>query len=151
MRITIDHTEELYWEVASACETLEGLAETPTKDRKRIAVVALGFIELVGHMKGHEVNADTGWTECVNPVCVCSFSYKRVGLRGRAGPDNLTERLRELADTLEDSGFDLGPGAMTSPLAGTQQRCWYEQDRPGIVETLRKHEAAIAFLTAESA
>ena len=39
MRITIDHTEELYWEVASACETLEGLAEDadgrPETDRRR--------------------------------------------------------------------------------------------------------------------
>ena len=111
--------------------------------------MALGFVDLVGHMKGHETNADTGRRECPDADCRCSFSYERVGLRGRAGPDNLTERLRELADTLEDSGFEIGPGAMTRPLAGAQQRRWYEQDRPGIVETLRKHEAAIAFLTAE--
>ena len=49
-----DHTDVLDWEVNSACETMERLIETPTGDRKRIAALALSFVETVGYMKGHE-------------------------------------------------------------------------------------------------
>ena len=140
------YTQVLYWEVNSACDTLEGLVETPTEDRKRIAAASLGFVELVGAMKGHEISAVTGRRECADSVCRCSLSYAKAGLREPAGPDNLTGKLREVGDVLEGTGLFFEPGANVSPLAGAQQRSWYEPDRPGIVETVRKHEAAIAFL-----
>ena len=48
----VDHTDVLYWEVNSACETKERLVETPTGDRKRIAALALSFVETVGVHEG---------------------------------------------------------------------------------------------------
>lgn len=40
-------TEELHLEVISTCETLKGLAQTPTEDSERIASMALTFTDAV--------------------------------------------------------------------------------------------------------
>ena len=136
----VDHTDVLYWEVNSACETMERLVETPTGDRKRIAALALSFVETVGYMKGHEVNEGTGRRECADQACNCPMDY------AAGGPSILVERLAEMGDVLDDTGFFFEPGANDSPLAGAQLRRWYEQDWPGFVETLRKHVSAITYL-----
>ena len=136
----VDHTDVLYWEVNSACETMERLVETPTGDRKRIAALALSFVETVGYMKGHKVNEGTGRRECADQACICPMDY------AAGGPSILVERLAEMGDVLDDTGFFFEPGANDSPLAGAHLRRWYEQDRPGFVETLRKHVSAITYL-----
>lgn len=121
-----EHTEELYREAGRSCRSLKGLAETPTEDSSRINALAARFIETVGHMETHEANTDTN-------------------------PSDLTDVLDDLADTLERTNIQFDDSKMANPLAGAQQRRWYDRERPEVVEALRRHRGAIAALgTAET-
>ena len=139
----MENADALYRdEVSNACETLEGLTETAAEDRERIAALSVAFTEMVGVMKGHEVDESTGRRECAVPVvCACPLNRVVAG-----GPDNLVERLDGLANVLEGTKFRFDDSKTVNPLAGAQQRRWYDKERPEVVEALRKHRDAIASL-----
>lgn len=59
---------------------------------------------------------------------------------------SLTAHLRELANTLERTKLRFDQSKMSNPLAGAQQRRWYERERPEIVAAIRRHGDAIAAL-----
>ena len=117
-----DHANELYQEVSDACETVKGLAETPTEDSERINALAASFMERAEQVKGNEAGADTGWAIL------------------------LAALLLDLADALERTKIRFDQAKMTNPLAGAQQRRWYDRERLEIVKALRKHVGAIATL-----
>ena len=88
-------------------------------------------------MKGHKVNEGTDGESALTRPCICPMDY------AAGGPSILSRGWLKMGDVLDDTGFFFEPGANDSPLAGAQLRRWYEQDRPGFVETLRKHVSAI--------